>query len=96
MYYPKCKKGFYAFGCCICRPAVPNCAALGYNPGIDLSCAKKIIIGNPSSMSCVAGLSYDAGLCYTPCPAGFRGVGPVCWGTSPSGWVECGMGSSKD
>ena len=47
-------------------------------------------------MTCRFGLSYDAGLCYTPCPAGFKGVGPVCWGTSPLGWVECGMGSSVD
>jgi hypothetical protein len=43
--YPKCKSGFSPVGCCICRPAVPNCKALGMNGGIDLSCAKKLIIG---------------------------------------------------
>jgi len=24
-------------------------------------------------------LDLDAGLCYTPCEEGYRGVGPVCW-----------------
>jgi hypothetical protein len=48
IYYPKCKAGYSAFGCCICRPAVPDCVAFGYNKGIDLSCAKKIVIGKPS------------------------------------------------
>lgn len=40
--YPKCKAGFSPFGCCICRPAKPNCEAAGLNSGIDLSCAKKV------------------------------------------------------
>lgn len=52
LWYPKCKTGYNPFGCCICRPSVPNCAALGFNRGIDLSCAKKIIIGSP--LPCVA------------------------------------------
>ncbi len=95
MYYPKCKSGFSAFGCCICRPSTPNCASLGYNPGIDLSCAKKITIGDPTPMTCAAGLTNDAGLCYPSCPTGFSGVGPVCWGVNPAGWVNCGMGAAK-
>ena len=47
----------------------------------------------------------DAGLCYTPCRAGFRGVGPVCWAISqnvgvgkavglepcPKGWNNDGL-----
>ena len=37
----------------------------------------------------------DAGLCYTRCKAGYDGVGPVCWGQPPSGWVQCGMGAAK-
>lgn len=47
LVYPKCKSGFHSFGCCICRPSKPDCEALGLNKGIDLSCAKKIIIGKP-------------------------------------------------
>jgi hypothetical protein len=53
--YPKCRAGYSPFGCCICRPAVPNCAAFGYaSPGIDLSCPKKIIIGVPYLAGCPA------------------------------------------
>lgn len=40
-YYPKCKPGYYAYGCCICRPLKPNCISLGLNPGSDVACAKK-------------------------------------------------------
>jgi hypothetical protein len=32
----------------------------------------------------------DAGLCYTPCRAGFSGVGPVCWQICPSGFHDDG------
>jgi hypothetical protein len=96
IYYQKCKSGFNAFGCCICRPSTPNCAALGFNGGIDLSCAKKIIIGNPIVGGCQAGQIYNAGLCYSGCQAGYTGVGPVCWGNAPAGWVNCGMGAAKD
>ena len=92
--YPKCKPGFNNIGCCICRPTAPNCGALGFNGGIDLSCAKRLIIGAPRSMSCTAGLEYDAGLCYKACKAGFYGVGPVCWANNPATWVGCGMGAA--
>lgn len=50
--YPKCKTGYSPAGCCICRPAVPDCNKEGYNGGIDLSCAKKIIIGTPHQGGC--------------------------------------------
>jgi hypothetical protein len=69
---------------------------LGMNGGIDLSCAKKIIIGDPKSMDCPTGQIYDAGLCYIGCDTGYYGVGPVCWANGPSGWVGCGMGNAKD
>jgi len=41
-------------------------------------------------MICQANQQQDAGLCYTPCNAGFTGVGPVCWAGCPSGWTQCG------
>jgi hypothetical protein len=93
--YPKCKPGYSPFGCCICRPQPPNCAALGLNPGIDLSCGKKVTIGNPVTGSC-PGKDKDAGLCYPKCRPGYSGVGPVCWGQPPPGWVMCGMGAAKN
>lgn len=91
--YPRCKPGYHAFGCCICRPDPPNCAALGMNPGVDLSCAKRVSIGDPVPGVCAAGQQYDAGLCYSRCNNGYNGVGPVCWGTCPAAFpVNCGAG----
>jgi hypothetical protein len=94
--YPKCAAGYSPFGCCICRPGVPDCGKLGLNPGIDLSCAKKVVIGSPQLGTCASNQEMDAGLCYQSCGAGNNGVGPVCWGKPPSGWVDCGMGAAKD
>lgn len=37
---------------------------------------------------CEQGKQYDAGLCYSPCLAGYHGVGPVCWGTCPPGFAD--------
>lgn len=90
--YPKCRSGYTAFGSNICRPTQPNCQALGLNNGIDLSCAKKVTIGDPKPFVCKTGLQGDAGLCYTGCRASYDGVGPVCWGQCPTGYVACGAG----
>ena len=46
----------------------------------------------PVAMVCGGGKQQDAGLCYTPCRAGYNGVGPLCWAAVPSGYVDCGMG----
>jgi hypothetical protein len=94
--YPKCKPGYRAVGCCICRPEVPNCAALGMNQGVDLSCAKKVVVGDPQAGSCAGGQQRDAGLCYPGCKPGFAGTGPVCWGQCPSTHpVACAGGCAK-
>jgi hypothetical protein len=50
----------------------------------------------PTEGACGAGMESDAGLCYPKCRAGYAGVGPVCWGQPPPGWVQCGMGAAKD
>ena len=86
--YPKCQPGYSPAGCCICRPDVPDCPALGLNPGIDLSCAKRIIIGDPTPMICQSSLQYDAGLCYPLCQGGYYNVGPVCWTACGSSQVD--------
>ncbi|EFX60420.1 hypothetical protein DAPPUDRAFT_277575 [Daphnia pulex] len=93
--YPKCKPGYSPFGCCICRPNPPNCGALGLGGQIDLSCAKKIIVGAPELGTCAASEDRDAGLCYKKCTDKYTGVGPVCWAQPPKGWVECGMGAAS-
>ena len=93
--YPKCKEGYSNVGCCICRPKKPDCSALGMNPGIDLSCAKKVTIGDPVPLICPNNKVEDAGLCYQKCRTGFNGVGPVCWQGCDAGWVNCAAGCAK-
>lgn len=95
--YPKCAQGFSPAGCCICRPEVPNCTALGFAGQIDLSCTKKMVLAStPRSGNCENGDHYEHGLCYKSCPEGSNGVGPVCWLPAPSNWVDCGAGAAKD
>lgn len=91
--YPKCAPGFTAFGANICRPVAPDCRALGLNPGVDLSCAKKVVVGEPVIGICAAGQQSQGGLCYGTCKPGYDGAGPVCWGSCGGKYpVECGAG----
>lgn len=64
---------------------------------VDLSCAKKIVLGKPSIRTGCGSSDQvnDAGLCYPSCKDGYHGVGPVCWSTVPDGWVDCGLGAAK-
>ncbi len=94
--YPKCKKGYHPFGCCICRPEKPNCAALGMGHQVDLSCAKKIVIGDPQLGRCGPDKEMNVGLCYDKCPANYTGVAMVCWSKLPVGWVKCGLGAAAN
>ena len=66
------------------------------NGRVDLSCAKKIIVGDPTLRQCGSDLEYNLGLCYKPCGKGYDAVGPVCWGQPPRGWVQCGFGAARD
>ncbi|KAG2424586.1 hypothetical protein HXX76_014467 [Chlamydomonas incerta] len=73
--YPKCRAGFYAFGCCVCSPQCPDGMV---DSGV--SCLKKSYgngVGFP--LGCAPGEEQSGGLCYTPCKAGYKGVGPACW-----------------
>ena len=38
----------------------------------------------------------NVGLCYPRCKPNFSGVGPVCWGTCPAGWTDCGAGCAEN
>ena len=78
------------------KPSVPNCKQLGMNPGVDHSCAKKVSIGKSSPIKCKSDLEDEGALCYPRCRPGYHGVGPVCWASNPSGWIDCGMGSARD
>ena len=86
MWYPKCKEGFHAVGCCICSP---NCQNGMTDAGV--SCTKKSYgrtAGKP--LRCKPEQEYDAGLCYKKCDQGYYGVGPVCWKSCSQGYANCG------
>jgi len=48
--YPKCRAGYSPFGCCICRPKVPDCSANRLGGRFDLACAKKVKISTPHAL----------------------------------------------
>ncbi|MEE9914104.1 MAG: hypothetical protein K4571_20515 [Deltaproteobacteria bacterium] len=89
IYYPRCKPGYRAIGCCVCSPRCPSGMT-----DIGISCQKQSRgrgVGKP--MQCKEGQAYDAGLCYTPCRDHYHGVGPVCWQDCPDTQpVNCGAG----
>ena len=97
VYYPKCQGGYHAFGCCLCRPNSFTCSDMGYvtNHQVDLSCAKHLKIGDPTSLSCKSGLVQDGGLCYPACNYGFYGAGPVCWQSCGGSETDCGAGCAN-
>jgi len=74
-------------------------ADLSVPPGMSGSAwdpAKGTYNLTPVPMVCSGGKEQDAGLCYTPCRSGYNGVGPVCWASKPSGFVDCGLGYATD
>ena len=89
--YPKCKTGFSAVGCCVCSPICLNGMV-----DIGVSCTKKTTTRAVGTIpdQCSGGKKNEGGLCYTSCPTGFKGVGPVCWNEKcPTKYpTPCGMG----
>lgn len=82
MCYPKCKKGFHPFGCCICSPDCPE----GY---IDdgATCRK---------VECNPGDEKIGELCYPTCKSGFHKFGTqVCSPDCPEGWTDDGATCRK-
>ncbi|MEO8552339.1 MAG: hypothetical protein ABI678_20320, partial [Kofleriaceae bacterium] len=89
--YPSCNAGFSGVGPVCWGTCPPD----HHNDGA--TCRKDVqIVAKPSygrgvgtvlTSSCGA-KQLDAGLCYTPCPSGFRGVGPVCWQDCPAGYHD--------
>ena len=87
IWYPKCKKGFHAVGCCVCSPDCPK----GWDD-TGTGCTKPTYgRGGGEPLACKAGLDRDGLLCYPQCDKGMNGVGPVCWQRCPSqqSW-DCG------
>lgn len=92
--YPKCSEGFSPAGCCICSPVCPA----GF-VDIGVSCTKPSYGRGAGTVpkNCPAGKVNQAGLCYVPCPAGFNGVGPVCWANQcPNVFpIKCAAGCAR-
>lgn len=85
IFYPVCKPGFHAVGCCICSPDCPSGMT-----DIGVSCAKDSYVRKTLAPTC-GDKQYNAGLCYKTCNAGYTGIGPVCWGRCPPDKpVDCG------
>jgi len=47
-------------------------------------------VGSIGKLACKDHEQWDAGLCYTPCPSGMLGVGPVCWEICKKGETDTG------
>jgi Beta/Gamma crystallin len=92
--YPKCRGGFHATGCCICSPDCPP----GF-PDMGVSCTKPSYGRGAGKVptSCSGGKENQGGLCYRPCEAGYKGIGPVCWANEcPSVFpTKCAAGCAK-
>jgi hypothetical protein len=87
LFYPKCKEGYHAFGCCICTPVCQKGMT-----DIGISCQKDAYgrgVGEP--LRCDKEQDNDLGLCYKKCDSKYKGIGPVCWQEScPEGFEQCG------
>ena len=93
----RCPSGYTNAGlfCALNTPSVP--AGWKGASGLDIIKGSYGNGGGYIKNGCAGGKENDAGLCYTKCPTGYKGEGPVCWGQPPKpSWVECGMGSAKD
>ena len=53
---------------CLAQSAAPKCESTNRDLGFKFM-----------NLVCPEGKQKDAGLCYNPCPEGYKGVGPVCW-----------------
>ncbi|HEU5133781.1 MAG TPA: hypothetical protein VFU13_01435 [Steroidobacteraceae bacterium] len=94
-WYDKCGVTF-ARGCSVCPSGFHND---GCTCRRDVSIIGKTTrdrgVGTIPS-GCRPGRQYEAGLCYTACPAGTNGIGPVCWGRCPAGFADHGATCYRD
>ena len=91
--YPKCKDGYKGVGP-VCWATCPAGMT-----DIGVSCQKNGPINrsaSPKPMICKANEDTDAGLCYTKCSEGYKGVGPICWKTCPAGMTDIGVSCQKN
>ena len=98
--YDSCRSGYskQALTCVqACRDGY-SLAGLSCNQNQPTTVAKQTYdrgVGTIPALRCANGLENDASLCYTPCRPGYNGIGPVCWGNAPPGYVSCGAGVAR-
>jgi hypothetical protein len=85
LWYPLCKEGFHAVGCCVCSPDCPA----GFID-IGVSCQKDSYgRGAGVPLACGKDEEESGALCYPICHQGYDGNGPVCWAQCPAGKADC-------
>ena len=92
IWYPKCRAGYHAVGCCVCSQDCPadfkdtgaTCEKPRYSRGL----------GTP--LVCPPEKERGGALCYNKCNPGYQGVANVCWATCPAGWKDTGTQCEKD
>lgn len=88
-WYDKCGLTF-SKGCSTCPSGYINdgCTC---RKNADIFAKDTYTRGAGSPMTCASGKVEDAGLCYSQCNSGYKGVGPVCWEKCSGDYpVECG------
>jgi len=92
LWYPTCREGYHAVGCCVCSPDCPS----GFSD-TGATCNKPSYgRGAGTTPSCSSDKENDTGLCYNRCNAGYSGAGPVCYANCPAGWKDTGVSCQKD
>lgn len=92
-WYPKCRAGWHAFGCCICTPDcepgwVDDGAFCRFGGSVPKQSYGR---GAGTAMTCAPGKVNEGGLCYTPCQPGYTGSTKSCLRDCPPSQKEtCG------
>ena len=81
----------------------PNIGVSGGNQGFlwvrlateSLAESDRYRRGGETVLTCEPGTVYDAGLCYTPCPSGYKQVATRCYPACPIGFRDDGLYCGK-
>nr|AIG56297.1 secreted protein [Achlya hypogyna] len=103
--YPKCKEGYEAIGCCICRKK--GCSGVDGVTDIGVSCTKPAAYGRGSGYAIwnedkcnkenAQGCEKNGAMWYPKCGKGFHNVGCcICSPDCPSGTTDDGAYCRKD
>ncbi len=91
VFFPQCKAGYHAVGCCMCSPDCP--AGMS---DIGNSCAKDSYVRAKAPPSCPAGMEKSGERCFPACKPGFTGIGSLCVAECPQDRpVNCGASCAR-